>query len=103
MRPLEMMNPGQGRTGAANVKRQLDCFYPNRFSTGFQVTSRLLFLELLIPADGHFERDLSLRLDSAHVEREALKERGRSGLEHVGLIVARVLADLERRCVREGE
>jgi hypothetical protein len=95
MGPLEMMNPGQGRTGAARVNRQIDCFYPNRFSAQHQAFCRLTFLQSLIGPD--FELILSLRLDAAHQALEA--QRG--GPDHVGTIAQRVMANLARRSLEE--
>jgi hypothetical protein len=93
MRPLGNENPGQGRTGAG-VNRQFGLNEYSRFSEKYQVLPRLLFLESLIPADGYFEPELSLRIDAAHV---ALEEMPRGGPAHISVVVREVMADLARQ------
>ena len=80
--------PGQGRR--VNLKCG-SCFFYNRFSREYQAACRLKFLEALIGPD--FEPDLSLRLDGALMDLEAL----RGGPVHVGVVVRRVMADLARQ------
>lgn len=74
MRPLEVEYPGAGkRTGAmAMVHRKSECFYYNRSSAEYQAICRRFFLESLISADGFFEPELSLAIDRAVLQVEAL-------------------------------
>lgn len=95
MRPLEVKNPGAGgRTGAkVRVNRQFDIDYFNRFSEKYQSICCLYFLVSMIPADGYFEPDLSLRIDSAVND---LEEMDRGGPVHVSVVVEKVMEDLAR-------
>ena len=79
---------GQGRR--ANLKCEI-CFFYNSFCHEYEVACRLKFLEALIGPD--FEPDLSLRLDGALIDLEAL----RGGPVHVGVVAHRVMADLARQ------
>jgi hypothetical protein len=80
---------GQGRR-AVNLKCG-SCFFYNRFSREYQAACRLILLQALIGP--YFEPDLSLRLDGALIDLEALK----GGPVHVGVVVHRVMADLARQ------
>jgi hypothetical protein len=70
MRPPEVENPG-GQTGAVMVNQNNDYSYNNQFPENFQAIFRLFYLQLLIPADGYFEPELSLAIDRAVLQVEA--------------------------------
>lgn len=79
---------GQGRR-VVNLKCGI-CYFHSRFSQEYQVACRLILLQALIGP--YFEPDLSLRLDGALQDLEAI----RPGPVHVGVVVRRVMADLAR-------
>jgi hypothetical protein len=91
---LVFQQPASGRSGVkVRVNRQFYIDYFNRFSTKYQAICRLLILVSMIPADGYFEPDLSLRIDSAVND---LEEMHRGSPVHVSVVVKKVMEDLAR-------
>ena len=80
---------GQGRR-AVNLKCGI-CYLHSRFSQEYQAACRLILLQAIIGP--YFEPDLSLHLDGALQDPEAL----RGDPVHVGEVVRRVMVDLARR------
>lgn len=71
------------------------CIFNGFFCVKCQLFSRLILLQACIGPD--FEPVLSLRLDAALKDLEALWEGVKGEPVHVGPIVGRVMVDLARR------
>jgi hypothetical protein len=91
---------GRGRRAKFNCE---SCCFGSRFSQRWQALCRLFFLQALIDrVYPTFERGLSLRLDAALEELEGTEGRRRGGPVPVGLVVGRIMVDLERRRIDPG-
>ncbi len=102
MSPLEKESPDRRIGAQARVYGKCEiCLFNSRNFQKFQVLSRLIFLQALIGPC--FEPELSLAIDRALRNLEALREGNQGGPVHVGVVVEQVIEDLARRRVDRGQ